>query len=25
VDHPDIEDIFGPFENGAYPLQFQLN
>jgi len=25
VDHPDIEDIFGPFENGGYPLQFQLN
>ncbi len=25
VDHPDVEDIFGPFENGAYPLQFQMN
>ena len=25
VDHPDVEDIFGPFKNGAYPLQFQMN
>jgi len=25
VDHPDIPDMFGPFENGFYPLQFQLN
>ena len=25
VDHPDIHDLFGPFEDGAYPLHFQLN
>ncbi|MGV6839299.1 MAG: heat shock protein HspQ [Planktomarina sp.] len=25
VDHPDISDLFGPFEDGAYPLHFQLN
>jgi heat shock protein HspQ len=25
VDHPDIPDLFGPFENGTYPLHFQLN
>ncbi|MFQ3184203.1 MAG: heat shock protein HspQ [Alteromonas macleodii] len=25
VDHPDLDDLFGPFENGHYPLQFQLN
>jgi heat shock protein HspQ len=25
VDHPDIPDLFGPFEDGAYPLQVQLN
>ena len=25
VDHPDIPDMFGPFQDGAYPLQFQLN
>ena len=25
VQHPDVEDIFGEFENGHYPLQFQLN
>ena len=25
VDHPDIPDLFGPFEGGAYQLQFQLN
>ena len=25
VDHPDIPDLFGPFEDGAYPLHFQLN
>ena len=25
VDHPDLEDLFGEFENGAYPLQVQLN
>lgn len=25
VDHPDLCDLFGDFENGIYPLQFQLN
>ena len=25
VDHPDIPDMFGPFEDGLYPLHFQLN
>ena len=25
VDHPDIPAIFGPFEDGLYPLQVQLN
>ena len=25
VDHPDIEDLFGPIEDGTYPLHFQLN
>ena len=25
VDHPDVGDLFGPFENGHYPLQVQLN
>ena len=25
VQHTDVEDIFGEFENGHYPLQFQLN
>ena len=25
VDHPDLSDLFGPFEDGAYPLGFQLN
>ena len=25
VDHPDIPDLFGPFEDGLYPLHFQLN
>ena len=25
VDHPDLPDLFGPFEDGAYPLQVQLN
>ena len=25
VEHPDIPDMFGPFENGAYPLHFNLN
>ena len=25
VDHPDVDDLFGPFENGQYPLHFNLN
>ena len=25
VDHPDVADLFGPFENGTYPLHFQMN
>ena len=25
VDHPDIPDLFGPFEDGSYPLHFQMN
>jgi heat shock protein HspQ len=25
VDHPDIPTIFGPFEDGQYALQVQLN
>ena len=25
VDHPDLPDLFGDFEDGLYPLQFQLN
>ncbi|SFR14319.1 heat shock protein HspQ [Poseidonocella sedimentorum] len=25
VGHPDIEDIFGPFEDGSYPLELRLN
>ena len=25
VDHPDLHDLFGDFEDGRYPLQFQLN
>jgi heat shock protein HspQ len=25
IDHPDVPDLFGEFENGAYPLHFQLN
>ena len=25
VGHPDIPDLFGPFEDGQYPLHFQLN
>ena len=25
VDHPDLDELFGPFENGLYPLQVQLN
>lgn len=25
VEHPDIYEMFGPMEDGHYPLQFQLN
>jgi heat shock protein HspQ len=25
VTHPDLPDLFGEFEDGRYPLQFQLN
>ena len=25
VDHPDLDELFGEFEDGHYPLQFQLN
>jgi len=25
VDHPDVPDLFSPFEDGQYPLQVQLN
>ena len=25
VSHPDLSDLFGDFEDGRYPLQFQLN
>lgn len=25
VGHPDLPDLFGDFENGRYPLQFQMN
>lgn len=25
VDHPDLPELFGPFEDGHYPLQVQLN
>ncbi len=25
VDHPDLPALFGDFEDGRYPLQFQLN
>ena len=25
VGHPDIPDLFGPFEDGHYPLHFNLN
>lgn len=25
VDHPDLQELFGEFEDGFYPLQFQLN
>lgn len=25
VDHPDLADLFGEFEDGCYPLQVQMN
>lgn len=25
VDHPDLHDLFGDFEDGRYPLHFNLN
>jgi heat shock protein HspQ len=25
VDHPDLHDLFGDFEDGRYPLHFALN
>ncbi|AML50786.1 MULTISPECIES: heat shock protein HspQ [Falsihalocynthiibacter] len=25
ISHPDLSDMFGDFEDGSYPLQFQLN
>ena len=25
VDHPDLSDLFGEFQNGHYPLHFQMN
>ena len=25
VSHPDLPDLFGDFEDGRYPLQFQMN
>ncbi len=25
VDHPDLPDLFGDFEDGSYPLHYQLN
>ncbi|SNX69543.1 heat shock protein HspQ [Cereibacter ovatus] len=25
VEHPDLSELFGEFEDGRYPLQFQLN
>jgi len=25
VEHPDVPDIFGPFEDGQYPLHVQMN
>ena len=25
VDHPDLDDLFGDFEDGQYPLEYQLN
>lgn len=25
VDHPDLPELFGDFEDGRYPLEYQLN
>lgn len=25
VEHPDLPDLFGDFEDGRYPLEFRLN
>ena len=25
IDHPDIGDLFGPFQDGQYPLHFNMN
>ncbi|MFA5580693.1 MAG: heat shock protein HspQ [Paracoccaceae bacterium] len=25
VDHPDVAEMFGPFEDGHYPLHFDMN
>ena len=25
IEHPDLDEMFGPFEDGQYPLQVQLN
>jgi heat shock protein HspQ len=25
VDHPDLPDLFGPYQNGIYPLHFHMN
>ncbi|MBF9053998.1 heat shock protein HspQ [Rhodobacterales bacterium LSUCC1028] len=25
LDHPDLPELFGEFQNGAYPLDYQLN
>lgn len=25
VDHPDLAELFGDFQDGTYPLQFNLN
>ena len=25
ISHPDLPDLFGDFDGGGYPLQFQMN
>lgn len=25
IEHPDLPDLFGDFQNGVYPLHFQMN